>query len=258
MNKHHIFDHLMDTFQRVGNLSKANITTGGDSSVITGYPSPLFNLVRFDTKNQERINKLKSANIPFMCLPSENLEIEFEAFAAEQGLVKADVVNASIFNNLESWEYKPHEKFQIRKVSNTNDLTVFDRISSGVFNHPENLAFGFLKPALGNPEIHLFLAYTQEQPVGCAMLSFANNQAGLYWGGVLPNFRNHGIATALVEHRMNIAKKLGYTSIIAQNMTPSLGLYKRLGFEQVGGLPLYMWNTEHYNQDVNVRSCLVL
>ncbi len=57
---------------------------------------------------------------------------------------------------------------------------------------------------------------------------------------------------------MNHAKKLGHTSVIAQNMSPSLGLYKRLGFEQVGGLPLYMWNTEHYQQDIDVRTCLVL
>ncbi len=80
-----------------------------------------------------------------------------------------------------------------------------------------------------------------------SIVSIANNQGGVYWGSVLPNFRKQGIGTALVEHRMNTAKKLGYTSIVAHNMTPSLGLCKRLGFEQVGGLPLYMWDTEHYN-----------
>ncbi len=164
MDKYCIFDHLMATFQQVGCLSKANITTGSDSSVITGYPSPLFNLVQFDTKNQERINKLKSANIPFICLPSQKLEAQFEAFAVEQGLVKADFVNASIFNNLENLEYKPCEKFQIREVINTDDLLAFDKVTSIVFSHPQNLAFNFLKPTLGNPEIHLFLAYINEQP----------------------------------------------------------------------------------------------
>lgn len=243
MNKHRIFDHLMDTFQQVGHLSKANITTGLDTSIISGYRSALFNLVRLDIKNEERIRKLKNANIPFICLPSQKLATEFEAFVAEQGLVKADVVNASIFNNLKAFKYKPNSKLHIHPVVNTDDLLVFDQITSMVFNHPHHLAFDFIKPALDSPEVQVFLAYKNEQPIGCGMLSFVNHQAGLYWGGVLPGFRKQGIGTALVECRMNIAKKLGYTSIVAQNLTPSLGLYKRLGFEQMGELPLYMWNT---------------
>ena len=171
---------------------------------------------------------------------------------------KADFVNASIFNNLENLEYSPNSKFQIRSVVNTDDLLAFDRISSVAWEHPETLAFNFLKSSLGNREIHFFLAYTKEQPVGCGILSIANNQAGLYWGSVLPDFRKQGIGTALVEYRMNTAKNLGHTSIIAHNMTPSLNLYKRLGFEQTGGLPLYMWDTAHYSQDTSVSSCLVL
>lgn len=258
MDKHSIFDHFMYTFRLVGSLSKANITTGQDACIITGYPSVLFNVVLFDTKNQERIGKLKSANIPFICLPSKKLEAEFETFTDEQALLKADFVSASIFNNLENLEYKPCEKFQIRKAINTDDLLAFDRISSIAWEHPETLAFNFLKPSLENPDIHFFLAYAKEQPVGCGILSIANNQAGLYWGSVHPDFRKQGIGTALAEYRMNTAKNLGYMSIIAHNLTPSLNLYKRLGFEQVGGLPLYMWDTEHYQRDVDVRSCLVL
>ena len=62
MDTYRIFDHFVETFHRVGELGNANITTGQDSSIITGYPSALFNFVQFDTKNQERINKLKNAN----------------------------------------------------------------------------------------------------------------------------------------------------------------------------------------------------
>ena len=240
MDKYIIFNHFMETFRFVGSLSKANITTGHDASVITGYSSPLFNIVQFDTKNHTKINKLKSANIPFMAMPSKKLEADFETFAQEQGLMKSDFVAASILNNLENWEYKPNSKIQIGSVSNDNDLLVFDKISAVIFGHPENLTFNFLKSALGSGEIHLFLAYAKGQPVGCGILSFANNQAGLYWDGVLPDFRNQGIATSLVKYRMNIAKNLGHTSVIAQNMTLSLRLYKRLGFEQLGGLPLYL------------------
>ncbi len=240
MDKYIIFNHLMETFRRVGGLSKANITIGQDASIITGYPSPLFNIVQFDTKNYTKINKLKSANIPFMSVPSKKLEEEFEAFAQEQGLIKSDFITASVFKDLENWECNPNSKFQIGSVTNADDLLVFDKISAVVFSHPENLTFNFLKSALGYGEIHLFLAYAKGQPVGCCMLSLANSQAGLYWVGVLPDFRNQGIATSLVKYRMNIAKNLGYTSVIAQNMTPALGLYKRLRFTQLGGFPLYL------------------
>ncbi len=239
MDKHVIFDHLMSTFQYVGKLNNADVTTGEDSAVITKYPSPLFNVVRFDTKNHGIIDKLKDENIPFICIPSKNMETEFETFIEGHDLVKADFVTAS-YKNLENLEYKVNQNIQIRMVTNLDDMKEFDRISSVAFQHPEGLAFDFLKSVISNTEICLFIAYEKDLPVGCAMISFINNQAGLYWNGVLPEFRMHGIATTLVEYRMNYAKELGYQDIISQNMTPSLNLYKRLGFEQLGGLPLYI------------------
>lgn len=249
MDKHTIFDHIVSTLRQIGSLGKATITTGQDPTIITGYPSALFNLVRFDTPNQALIDKLKNANIPFVCLPSKKLEAEFETFATQQDLIKADFVTASIFDDLKNWQYTPHPTFQIHKVTTADDLAAFDSITSVVFSHPKKLAFNFLKPTIDHPEIHLFLAMVEKQPVGCGMLSLTNNQAGLYWGGVLPNFRKQGIATALVEYRMNYAKQRSHSSIIVQNMTPSLNLYKRLGFKQLDGLPLYMWNTPQPQMD---------
>ena len=231
MDKYSIFDHLMDTFQHIGKLNNAHVTTGQDSAVITRYPSPTFNVVRFDTKNHTIIDKLKDENIPFICIPSKNMETEFETFVEGHDLVKADFVTAS-YKNLENLEYNANSNFQIRKVANLDDLKEFDRISA--------VAFDFLKPVIANTEIVLFIAYEKDLPAGCAIISFVNKQAGLYWNGVLPEFRMRGVGTALVEYRMNYAKELGYLNIISQNMITSLNLYKRLGFEQMGGLPLYI------------------
>ncbi len=240
MDKHAIFDHLIKTNQQVGYLNNSKVTTEKDASIISGYPSPVFNLVRFDTKNHTQINKLESENIPFMCFPSKEMEADFEIFAEEQRLTKIDFVIASIFKDLQIWKYIPNPLVEIRYVENTDDLLVFDKVASAAFSHQEKLAFNFLKPALKHPKIRLFIAYLNEQPVGCAMLSLVNDQAGLYWICVLSDFRKQGIGRELVEYRMNIAKELGHKTVIAQNMTPSLSLYKRLGFEQLGGLPLFL------------------
>lgn len=239
MDKYAVFDHLMDSFQCVGKLNHADVTVGDDSWVITGYPSPSFNVIRFGTKNNELINQLKAQNIPFICLPSKNIEKEFESFAQSYGLDKADFFTAS-YKKLEDFAYNHKPDFQISKVSTTDELKIFDKISSVAFMHPKGLAFDFFKDVMADAEIHLFLVCENDLPAGCAMISFVNNQAGLYWDGVLPEFRMKGVGTALVEYRMNYAKELGYKDIISQNNTTSLNLYKRLGFEQKGGLPLYI------------------
>ena len=239
MDKHYIFGHLLDTFQYVGKLNKAEIIIEEDSSVITRYPSPLFNVVMFSTKNQTLINNLKSSNIPFICLPSKDMEKDFEVFAESENFTRADFVTAS-YKKLEEYNENSSTNFDIRKITTTDELQVFDKISSVAFAHPEGLAFDFLKPIIKSEEIHMFIAYQNGLPAGCAMISFVNNQAGLYWNGVLPEFRMKGVGTALVEHRINCAKSLGYKDIISQNMTTSLNLYKHLGFEQMGGLPLYI------------------
>lgn len=239
MDKHYIFGHLLDTFQYVGKLNNAEITIGEDCSVITRYPSPLFNVVMFGAKNQTLTNNLKSSNIPFICLPSKDMEKDFEAFAESENFARADFVTAS-YKKLKEYNENSHTNFDIRKITTTDELQVFDKISSVAFVHPEGLAFDFLKPIITSSEINMFIAYHDGLPAGCAMTSFVNNQAGLYWNGVLPEFRMKGVGTALVEHRINCAKSLGYKDIISQNMATSLNLYKRLGFEQKGGLPLYI------------------
>jgi len=240
LDKYTIFKHLVDSFKCVGKLGNATITTGQDSSVITGYPSPSFNVVRFDTKNHASVDRLKKAGTPFIAIPAKSMEAEFEAFAESQAMAKADFVTASVFDDLAHWQYTPNTKVQIRRVSTTDDLLAFDQISSVAFSHPQGLAARFLKPAVLHKELALFVAYINGAAAGGAMISLVNNQAGLYWNGVLPAFRKQGVGSALVEYRMDYAKQLGFSSIVAQNMTPSVRMYQRLGFAQVGGLPLYI------------------
>lgn len=245
MNKHQIFNHLIETFQYIGELNGSEITETPDASVISGYPSPVFNFVRFDTQNQQKINQLKSRNISFMCLPSQRMETDFEQFSREQGLEKMDVVTAS-FKDLEGLEYNPSSTVGIKIVKKEEDLLIFDQISSEIFDHKKQSAFNFLKPILKYSEIRLFLAYLNGFPVGCAMLSLVGDSAGLYWVGVLSDFRNRGIGTELVKCRMSLAKNLGKKIIVAHNMTPTVHLYKNMGFTQPGQLPLYVCDKQFF------------
>ncbi|MCE2715783.1 MAG: GNAT family N-acetyltransferase [Pseudomonadota bacterium] len=245
MNKHQIFNHLMETFQYIGGLNGSDITMPPDLSVISGYLSPVFNFVRFDTKNHAKINQLKSRNIPFMCLPSKQMEVDFEQFVQEQGLHNIDLVTAS-FKDLQNFEYTPSLLMKIRNIEKEDELLIFDEISSQVFSHHKMLAFNFLKPVLNSSKTHLLLAYVEEVPVGCAMLSLIGGEAGSYWIGVFPNFRNKGIGTELAKYQMNMAKTLGKKIIVAHNMTPSLNLYQHLGFTQTGQLPLYACDKQFF------------
>jgi hypothetical protein len=162
---------------------------------------------------------------------------------ASHQLIKADLVMANIFDDLSARKYQAAPNIQIKQVVNEHDLLEFDKIARVAFAHPEKMAFNFLKNALSSPNIYFFLASIDNNIAGCGMV-YLGDLAGLYWDGVLPEFRRKGVGTALTTYRMNFIKNKGFNSVCAQNMTPSAGYYKDIGFKSVGELPLYIFTGE--------------
>lgn len=253
MDKAFIFGHLVETFKAVGKFNPdviansvgvvCSLLAGEDTHVITSYPSPTFNLVRCDTANDALIKELQAQRTPFLCVPSVRMEPLFADFATSHGMVKADDVTASAHANLASFSHTPTIDIDMRAVTTSDDFKIFDSISAVAFSHPKGMAYKFLYPAFGKADVRWYVAYYNGQAAGCGILSTVNGQAGLYWGGVLPEFRKKGIATNLAAYRMGIARDLGFQSVVAQNMTPSLNLYtQRLGFKTFGTLPIYVSN----------------
>lgn len=241
MKKYDIFNHLIDSLLFIGNEGGYRVSDGIDKTMITTFASPVFNYIIPGSLDNKLIDEFIEENIPFICLPQSNIEKKFQMFCEQKKLVKAGEVIAHEFTELDIWNYQKDPKFSIKKVINEEELYLFDNISSIAFEHPNQMAMKFLQPALGKQDISLFLAYYESKPVGCGMISFVNNVAGLYWGGVLPKYRKLGIGTELTKYRMNYTKEHGFQNVVAQNMIPSIGYYQKIGFKPEGSLPLYLY-----------------
>ena len=74
---------------------------------------------------------------------------------------------------------------------------------------------------------------------GIGMLSTVDNQAGIYWGAVLPEFRQKGLATEMTKFRLSVAKNLGYKTAIVQNVENSSGYCNKLGFKEIGKFQVF-------------------
>lgn len=240
MTKHDIFKQITDLLLFIGSKGKFKVVESIDRAIITGLPSVAFNYISFGSLNHDLLTDTIKTKHPFMCFPQQTIEEEFPKFCEQHGLIKADDVLAHSCD-LTSWEYKPNNKITIKQFTDEESLNHFDYISSIAFQHPLHLAKAFLKVVLNAAEFQFFLAYDDNKPVGAAILSSLNNEAGLYWDGVLPEYRNRGIASELVKYRMNIAKNKGHKTICSQNMSTSKSYYQKIGFKPAGSLPLYVY-----------------
>ncbi|ABD43421.1 acetyltransferase family protein [Anaplasma phagocytophilum str. ApWI1] len=88
--------------------------------------------------------------------------------------------------------------------------------------------------------LRFFIAKLFNKVVGLCGMYVHENVVGMYSDGVLPEYRNMGIASEMVQRRMQIAVELfGCEHAVAQCVAQSVSLYERLGFKATGNMYLY-------------------
>lgn len=86
---------------------------------------------------------------------------------------------------------------------------------------------------------------TTDEPVGTARMFTDNNKTMIGRMAVLPQWRCHGVGTALLQRLLQIATELSYPHIQLSAQTQAIGFYQRFGFRQYGdefldaGIPHY-------------------
>ena len=107
-----------------------------------------------------------------------------------------------------------------------------------------NLFFKGLQPTPHLEErCFLFLAKFRDSFVGCSLLDVQGQKAGFYWDSVLPEYRNKGLGTAMIHHRIAVAKQKGCSSVVAQCLNSSLPLYLKTGFKKYSDMALFKGTT---------------
>jgi N-acetylglutamate synthase-like GNAT family acetyltransferase len=240
MKQGEIFKRMDTTVLMLGRAGGFKVIDGVNKVLVTNFPSSSFNCVSFGELADSLVDEFKAAKISFTCWPQDKILKDFPEFCARHGLVKAYEALAHEFSDLISWDYQTNFPVQVKKIVNVQHLSYFDDISSIVYNYPKGITYELLKNALTHPELEFFLIYAHDQPVGCAMISFAEAVAEINWLAVLPQYRNQGLATELTKYCMHYIKQKNYQHIVTQNLPMSQNLFQSLGFKSVGlPVPFY-------------------
>jgi ribosomal protein S18 acetylase RimI-like enzyme len=250
MNVHEIFHHFVRLYKNIADKSDFYIDSQLGLLIASKIHDDSFNIFELEKLDSIVFTELQhKINAPFLCLPGNKVStVDFENFMRQENLIKADVVHAKLYSNLQSFKYENNIlNLKVKLVENHSDLVHFDKLSSISFKHKEgNLLKFFHTYAIQKykmENLYLFLAELDGIPVGTSILATHDNLAGLYWDSVHPEYREMGIASAMVKKRMDLARHLGHDKIFCQAESPSRNLYRRLGFISVGSLPTYISKT---------------
>jgi GNAT superfamily N-acetyltransferase len=94
--------------------------------------------------------------------------------------------------------------------------------------------------SVNNPEFRLFAARRDTQILGTSMLVLLDGLAGIYCVATLPEERGKGIGAHMTAEPLRLAAAQGYETGILQASDAGYPVYRRLGFEDLGSLPIYL------------------
>ena len=129
----------------------------------------------------------------------------------------------------ERTEVEELEAVSVRGFENDEDAT----IEPGAF-HPPTI--------LEDPRMVLWLGRVDGKPIGAAMSYRTDDAVGIFGVTTIPSMRRRGYGTALTRAAM--LAHSGLPSILAPSPEGEQ-VYRRLGFEHIGGLRIWTRHTQH-------------
>lgn len=233
-----IFEHAADTYLYLAKKGGFENGDVGNKYVISKLPSPTYNFLYIKEKADSLLDYALTQNVSFICIARK--VDGFAEAAAKYDLAIVENLTSHLLTTLPD-DYAPNNLIEIRQVTSKEELAEFDNISSICFHDTPGYAIEFMQRSLGSEKFMMYIACVDGNPAGIGALSTVSELAGLYWLGVLPEFRNKGIATEIVKKIVNVAKNKGFEEVLSQNMNASKSLFRRLGFKPMADLPLYCY-----------------
>ncbi len=136
-------------------------------------------------------------------------------------------------------------------VDSADRLAAWAEVAGPAFGIPSSLHGSFVRLFSGllvgeRVPFHGLLALDgRGQALGTGLSYLAGETAGLYWIATSPERRGQGIGTALTRRLMGKARACGAKRVVLHATEAGLGLYRRLGFEEVCRIELFSWEPNH-------------
>lgn len=223
---------------------------------ITKMPDDFMNLVVCTELPSEGIDQLientfahfRDLNIKKLSwLIEEGIStVEIKKLLEAYGLTESFVTEmAADLLNLREEQPVP-EGLSMMVVRNAEWLRQWIHVASigfGVSHDVENVWYECFETVAWEHPFRTYLALLNGKPVGTSQLFTSAGVAGIYNVTCLPEARGQGIGAAVTLAPLLEGRKMGYRVGILQASSAGRRVYKRLGFEDFGDLPVYRWDT---------------
>jgi GNAT superfamily N-acetyltransferase len=139
------------------------------------------------------------------------------------------------------------EGFEIFQVEGEDMLRQWIHIASAGFGVPaesEEVWFEFFNYAACRTPFQTYLGLLNGEPVATSQLCLSAGVAGIYNVTTLPSARGRGAGTAMVMAPLLAAREHGCRAGILQSSKMGYRVYQKLGFQDFGGLSVYLWEQD--------------
>lgn len=132
-------------------------------------------------------------------------------------------------------------------VATKNHLQELLFLDNLIFKETAYGQSGLLSELIENNRLYL-IAYKNNKPVGFVGASVVLDTADIMKIGVIPEFRNQGVARTLLSNILELLKKQGVLNImleVRESNFQAKQLYKKLHFQKISTRSLYYSNGEN-------------
>ncbi len=145
----------------------------------------------------------------------------------------------------------PLMTIDIRRLPDTKLVEGFDLIRVGTPDAKawgQALADGYGLPAevgamcaalIGRKGIEAYAAVQNDRIVSTSMAYLHDGLAGIYWVATIREARGRGIGRHMTAFPLRVASEKGYAVGVLQSTEMGYSVYRNLGFEEVGAVPLF-------------------
>ncbi len=187
----------------------------------------------------------------FSWLVHEGLQsLELNDALVANGLIFREAFATEMAIDLSLISEKPHRQPQLKIISVEDEFTLQEWIhvaSRGfqIDEASEQVWQDLFVDTIFRPRYRTFLALLDGKPVGTSQLFLSAGVAGIYNVTVIPEARFQGIGSAVTLAALLFARRLGYRIGILQASKQGYGVYRRIGFQDVGKLSVYLWDRDN-------------
>jgi ribosomal protein S18 acetylase RimI-like enzyme len=245
---------FIDTWSLFGSLPGAAVVDeGGVLRLVTGAADPLANAVlrtrvpaggdtdaAIDAAIEATIANFDAADLPWTwwSLPSD-VPGDIVERVAHRGAGGVESAPLMVLADLREVTSRSIAGLAVERVRDDAGLEAFLRLAEGALELTAVVA-GLLRALAGvrglgdDAPIRHYLGRLDGEAVGIATLHLGGRVAGIYNVGTPEALRGRGIGTALTVAAMVDARASGATTAALQSSELGLGVYRRLGFVEVG------------------------